>query len=744
MAYDDPYATDTTDEDPFLAWINARNDTDQPLGVASPSDAAPSSVVTPAPASAPPAPVPPPPSAPLTPDATTSVAPPAAEPHQQYLSVLGDIANPLRIEGTPSQEGLRTIQDQTAAPASRQRALDEMTPEDEAKAVSSMTPDEFVQYQAAREGRQLAMQAQRQHELAVQDAQRAADNLKAQQDSVAAADAQTKQLAADAARLAATKVNPKQRMQQRSIGGTIADFLALTVGGAFSQYTGGKNLALESLDKSIDDNIAAQKDDIANGWKGIETRKGEIAAEYQRHGDLYRAQETYRVAAYQSAINGLQAEMQQYDPQGATAIRMRNSLDELHARQAAALSAAQNTFVEQNIKLRKAALEERTQAEAARHNRADESIQWAKEAREGKAAKTDQQVWSPQQLGVLNPGLPTPPVPMSQKDYGTWLGTQKQGAEALKAQRENSPEERARQFGVGDIVTEDNKAVLFRDTASAEKVGASKASVDTATQLIDSIVAARRRYGWTSDLVKSDEWRKMQADYGALVLQKKNTDQLGVLSESDMDLIGKSLGTKDPTEVRDPTAGLKQARATMVNSLNATIRAQAAPGQKPKRWEPPKTADLPDAQPLIQGRTNSELGEDAQLGPAGQLFSFSSNEDRRRIAENASGGPSGLDPDDDKRVVAAIRDAAKGKTPEARADAVQRLADAAQSARVTVATGVLSRIQGESPEVYRAVLHAIPPDATITIDGEQMLLHDLIEQNDKARAAVSAALPRIP
>jgi hypothetical protein len=59
-------------------------------------------------------------------------------------------------------------------------------------------------------------------------------------------------------------INPNHYMENLSTGGKIATIFGLILGGATSQYTGGRNLAFEMLQKQIDRDVDAQKANLAN------------------------------------------------------------------------------------------------------------------------------------------------------------------------------------------------------------------------------------------------------------------------------------------------------------------------------------------------------------------------------------------------------------------------------------------------------------------------------------------------
>jgi hypothetical protein len=131
--------------------------------------------------------------------------------------------------------------------------------------------------------------------------------------------------------------------------------------------------------------------------------------------------------------------------------------------------------------------------------------------------------------------------------------------------------------------------VLFRDAPTATRVAKKKAATENIARLLDTLIVARAKYGWSSDLLKSPEWLTAQSSMGSLIMESKTYNELGVIAGPDMDLLGKQIGTTDPTQTKDPSAGWKQFRSDAVESLNTTIRTEARPGSKPKRYEPPRT-----------------------------------------------------------------------------------------------------------------------------------------------------------
>jgi hypothetical protein len=108
------------------------------------------------------------------------------------------------------------------------------------------------------------------------------------------------------------------------------------------------------------------------------------------------------------------------------------------------------------------------------------------------------------------------------------------------------------------------------DQTEAKKLRAAAGDTTSLVGLMDKIVELRAKYGWSSDLLKSPEWQQMQASgaFAQLVSKGEGVFQLGVLTGPDVDIIGKATGIKDPTELRDPTPGIKAARVNLIDRFN--------------------------------------------------------------------------------------------------------------------------------------------------------------------------------
>lgn len=484
------------------------------------------------------------------------------------------------------------------APDERTRIVNTADPTQLATiATSAMDPAELATIAVRHQQAQLHTQTAAQLEAARKTEEEARRNWETWQRVQQDAAARTAQLTAEANAISQEKIDPNEH----GIGHFIASVLTSAVGGAMSQHTSGRNLALEEFDKRTAARIDAQKADIENRWKGATFKRNLIAEHLQQSGDLYRSQETYRIAQYDRALFELQTKAQDYDPQGTTALKIVQAQQQIAAQRAAALQTFNKQQIEDGLKQAQTL---QALAGAAKTQQETRGLQLKQAGIGAKPKKLEDIPLTREQLQTMFPGaeIPIGMPPMTMKQAKAFAETgrsfkelTKSGAEVAKAQREASPEERARQFAVGELVDAQGKPLEF-SAQSKQEIESLKASADLSVQLLDRIQNAYAKYGWSSDLLKSPEWQQAQTDYNQLIVEKKNVDELGALSGPDMELVTKALGGANPTGFRDPTPGLERARTNVIEKLNSRVRA-ASPTQKPKRWSPEKPPPPPPKTP---------------------------------------------------------------------------------------------------------------------------------------------------
>lgn len=271
-------------------------------------------------------------------------------PGQQYTNPAAVLA---QSAADRTARATQVATDLKASPADRAAAWQTLTPERRADvintsdpdklaaiATSTMSPSELAAITIKHQQAQFHQLSTEQLQRSQQDHEDAQRNWNTYQAMLQKSAADTEHDRAEAKRISQMKIDPG-----RSPGRFIADIILGGIGGAMSQYTGGKNLALDSMNQRINREIAAQQANIANQWKGNEADKNFVAEQFQRTGDMYRAQETYRISQYDRASAELATKAQDYDPQGTTAIRIANAQQQI----AAATDQATRALHQQNF-----------------------------------------------------------------------------------------------------------------------------------------------------------------------------------------------------------------------------------------------------------------------------------------------------------------------------------------------------------------------------------------------------------
>ncbi len=243
------------------------------------------------------------------------------------------------------------------------------------------------------------------------------------------------------------------------------------------------------------------------------------------------------------------------------------------------------------------------------------AIAQREEQRKQAEAKAQERVWTPEELKAINTvdgrSLPVPPVPMTQKQYDQWIGTQKTGEQFIEAARSNSPEDRVRVLSVPGVTTTTGKPLLARDKEVATKISATKTAGDKLIGATDELIALVKKNGHEVDFLKSPEWLKARATYYDTMIQAKELDKLGAITGPDMAVLKGQIGTDDPTEFRNIIPGLETFRHRTIENVNAELRGGLVvpKGEQLARWEPVDPNKLPPPP-----KTQEEIIQEVVLG----------------------------------------------------------------------------------------------------------------------------------
>lgn len=137
------------------------------------------------------------------------------------------------------------------------------------------------------------------------------------------------------------------------------------------------------------------------------------------------------------------------------------------------------------------------------------------------------------------------------------------------------------------------QSVVVAPFAGGEKLKelqTQKAAADTIINVLDETIRLREKYGWSSDLWASKEFREMKGNWAALKLELKDLAKLGVIAGPDEALMNDFLGGADPTSVRDPLAGLQNARKNVTTKYTNSLRSVNATDEngRPIVYDPPQ------------------------------------------------------------------------------------------------------------------------------------------------------------
>ena len=495
-------------------------------------------------------------------------------PDQRYAAVAGDYQrDPNKLLDRLEQPGVHD--------ADTQRYLDEFAARDPAGA--AVVRQRMVDAGATRAAADRAR-------LAKEDFDKQMANLDRLHKARAVAAQKSAEIDAEATKIAETKIGYHPSTLQR-----IAGVVAAVLGGLYQGRTGSaRNMGLDALNDIINRDLDEQKANLANRRDILTQRRSALGELNARTNDEYQSDEVMRLAALKYADQHIAQEQMNFAPDGTRGMNLAALRAGVNAQIAANKETRDGKLFDRAVKLQDAARQQDLATSTIEKNKADTAQGWAKIDLERNKDKADSTTWSPEQLKALNTVggrvPPVPPIPMTQKAYSAWLGTQKEAEQFATAARQNNPNERARELAVSGVVDDTGQPVLYSES-NIKAVRDGKETAEEMVRLTDDLVRMIKKNGWSSDFIKSKEWRQAKQNYGEIVIKKKEQDKLGVLTGPDVELVTKEIGTEDPTETRGQQAidALLHFRQNQIEGINTKLRTQAAlpEGRAIKRWDPP-------------------------------------------------------------------------------------------------------------------------------------------------------------
>ena len=551
--------------------------------------------------------------------------------------------------------------------------------------------------------------------------------LKADQDARARADVATKaqsdQIVADAMKLAHTKIDPDRWMSTRTGGQRIAAFISAIGGGLVQGRTGAaRNQGMDAIQMQIDRDIDAQKHDIETGKYGIAVRQNAVAQEYQRTGNLYQAAETMRLATYQAAINKMQTEQQNFDPEGTGWVRYGMGIQDMKARAAAANESMRRNIFDENYKVAQLDVQRENARREAAKTKADQALGWARLAEDKRQREQAALIHREEKQAVRDDKA-------AEDERKLSIGT----LPRLKVDADGKPALDDRGAPVvesGALKQRSGKTFLAPDDMTRKTLADKTLAASEVADIINQVLDIRDKVGGESRAFNSDEKQKLDVLQNRLVVLAKAGTQ-GMSSDEDMKKLSASLGADDVSSFRARAAGLIEGRDRATAEINKAYRIagyDGAPIEFPNKYgaAPKNTLEEDRLQRLLEkpGVTfdnvfgaelrKRELGlSPDQLHPDQQdraAVDAAVAEDQARIKDAYQAARSSYDPGaspEQQQQIAELASAAAGKGPASVA-ALKVLHQVATSAPTTrlrqlakgaIESAILS--DGATPEEIR-------------------------------------------
>ncbi len=412
------------------------------------------------------------------------------------------------------------------------------------------------------------------------------------------AQAKADAIAADAQRLADTKIDPTGGI---SVGQGIAGVLAAAMGGLVRGRTGSNvNPGMDALDSVINRGIEVQKANLANKREGLAARRSALADEYARTGNLDHAADVVRIAALKHAEDLLSIQQLDYARGGTTDLKIAAQKAAIAQAQAQAMAGITQKNYDNSLKLQDAARQQEIADETRRKNREDAYLR-AQELANARADRKDAQVAR---------------------------------ADEKATERADKEAERDRQFAIGgvdgaDLRNPDNTVWRVADPQVRKDLGDKITAAKSLVKLYDRALAIRDRVGGESGLFNSPDRQELeQIEAEVKILRKQGTQ--GMSSDEDMQNLAQAGGAKDIASFRSRSPGIEIARARLQDQLNDALKTARYRGPAitfPKAPATKNTADEDATQNLLQAPSTS-VGNEFEAAIAKRTLGLSPDESR--------------------------------------------------------------------------------------------------------------------
>jgi hypothetical protein len=223
----------------------------------------------------------------------------------------GSVFYPRNSEGTLPTEANGSEPIVRAAPSTTQRATSAGAQGPSFGAMGATYDAELAAQRAAAAGQVGANEAQATGSAMLGDQQRR--DAEAQQARAQEQAQQTQRQIGEIQRLsdeaASKQIDPSRWWHNQEGSSKVLYTLSAALGGFAAGWTHGPNLAMNQINRYIDDDIGAQKQAIEQAHGKVTDAKGVLGEMYQRFGNLNQAEAAARILHYDSMTNDVKAQV---------------------------------------------------------------------------------------------------------------------------------------------------------------------------------------------------------------------------------------------------------------------------------------------------------------------------------------------------------------------------------------------------------------------------------------------------
>lgn len=600
----------------------------------------------------------------------------------------------------------------------------------DASELANRSPEEIALLDNEQESERARIGIDAKAEALRRDRERLADNERIYQEAQAKTQATYDQLMAESKALADQKGGFEGLSTRQQIGG----FVAAIFGGLLQGKTGSAtNTGMDMLNKIIDRADAERREKRAD----LKDRMAATAQGFGRNADAFRHSETFRQAMYEQAAREIETQMQQYDPQGTTAIRGAKEVQKIRA---AAAASARKFLIEErdyNLKVATHNLEARKAEQAQKQHSQSQALGWARlgfdQKKEARDAAKDERDYNLRVRDVLaKEAEETRKRAEAEAAADRQLGIGGEVRERIVKQEVADPVtgkvsvKDVKVYDVDQLRNPDNTVFRAPSEVAQQALIKQRSGTQDLIDALGDLKRLRQRAGGADKYTSPDD----QAEYDRLTnkatIAYATAKGLSLADKSSTDFARDAILGGDPSSYR---AGDTERRieATIVDatrSYHTALKGQGYKGKLPSFERRLDDAPLSSAEgaskEVLKHKTPSERAADAEPGVVGNVLEHvfyplgGRPSDAKAEAAMQSGSIDipGLSIEQEKATKALVRQAKSTELDErAVNDARQQLVNlASDPKREALHAPILKYLELEAPDLFEAAVKKLPTE----------------------------------